>query len=96
MLLSVSGWYTPTLKIIFSNAIQWYLLVLSQLMISFWLVNTNVANYFFSCNAMVSSNIIPINVNFITIHETGNSSSKIIKKFLDKKYLKHLSSVSEL
>ena len=43
-------------------------------------------NIFFTCNAMVSSNIIPINVNFVTIHETGSSSPKIVKKFLGKEF----------
>ena len=59
-----------------------------------FLVRTDVVNYFFPYNAMVSPNIILINVNFVTIHETGSNSSKIIKKFLGKELLKHLSSIS--
>ena len=38
--------------------------------------------------------IFPIQLNFVTIHETGSSSSKIIKEVLGKESLKHLSSVS--
>ena len=38
-------------------------------------------------------NDIPINVSFITIHETGSSSAKIIKKCICKESLKHLSSI---
>ena len=49
---------------------------------------------FFPCNGMLSSNIMPTNVNFVTVHETGSSSSQIIKKFHSKEFLKHLSSVS--
>ena len=49
---------------------------------------------FFPCKGMVSFNITPTNVNFVTIHETGSSSFKIIKKFLGKESLKHLSSAS--
>ena len=47
-----------------------------------------------SSHVMVSSNIIPININFVTIYETGSSSSKIIKKFLGKKSLKYPSNVT--
>ena len=43
---------------------------------------------------MVSSDITPINVNFVTIRETGSSGAKIIKKFLGKESLKHLSSIN--
>ena len=47
-----------------------------------------------SSHVMVSSNIIPININFVTIYETGSSSSKIIKKFLGEKSLKYPSNVT--
>ena len=30
----------------------------------------------------VSSNIILINLNFLTIHSTGSNSAKVIKKYL--------------
>ena len=46
-----------------------------------------------SSHVMVSSNIIPININFVTIYETGSSSSKIIK-FLGEKSLKYPSNVT--
>ena len=68
------------LQIIFSHERQWYLL-LSQVMYQFRVGIDKCCNYFFLCNAMVSSNIIPLNVNFVTAHETGKSSAKIIKKF---------------
>ena len=35
---------------------------------------------------MVFSAITPISVNFVKIHETGISSSKIIKKFLGNEF----------
>ena len=64
---------------------QWYILILSQkIYISFWFVYINVANYFSPCNAMVYSNIILINLNFVTIHETRSSRTKITRKFLGK------------
>ena len=50
----------------------------------FWLVYTNVANYFSPSNAAVSSNI-PIYANSVTIHETGSSTKT--KKFLGKEFL---------
>ena len=87
------------MQITLFGAIQWYLLMASSniisIKVSFWLIYKNAPNYFFPCKAMVSSNIIPINVNFVTIHETGSSSSKIIKKFPGKESLKHLSSISQ-
>ena len=43
---------------------------------------------------MVSSDITPINVNFVTIRETGSSGAKIITTFLGKESLKHLSSIN--
>ena len=49
---------------------------------------------FFPCNAMVSSNIILIDVYFVIIPETGSGSAKIINKFLSKEPLKHLPSLS--
>ena len=33
--------------------------------------------------------------DMVTIHKTGNSSPKSIKKFLDKESLKHLTSISK-
>ena len=87
------------MQITLFRAMQWYLLMVSSniisIKVSFWLIYKNAPNYFFPCKAMVSSNIIPINVNFVTIHETGSSSSKIIKKFPGKESLKHLSSISQ-
>ena len=63
-------------------------MVSSIIPINVWLGYTNIANYFFPCNAMDSSNIL-INKNFVTIHKTGSSSTKIIKTFLGKESQKH-------
>ena len=79
--VSVSGWED-------TNAVQWFVL-LSHLMYQFLVGTYKCCKLFFPCSAMVYSNIIPINVNFVTIHETGSSSGKIIKRFRGKESLKH-------
>ena len=43
---------------------------------------------------MASSNIISININSVTICETGSGSAKIVKKFPGNESLKHLPSIS--
>ena len=62
------------------------------LIASFWLVY-KCFKLFFPCKAIVSS-VISINVNFVTVHEIGNSCAKIIKNFQGKESLEHLSSTS--
>ena len=56
--------------------------------VSGWYIQMLQIIFSYACNAMVSSNIIPINENFATIHETGSSIAEIIKKFLGKESLK--------
>ena len=69
---------------VFSNIIS------INVSVSVWY--TQVFQIIFPCKAMASSNIIPINVNFVKLQETGSSSAKIIKIFLGQESLKHLSS----
>ena len=45
-------------------------------------------------NTLVYSNIIQVQVNSVTIHESGSSHFKVIKTFLGKESLKHLLSIS--
>ena len=89
----MSGWYIPLFQRFFPHPMQWYLLKLSQLMYQFLVDMCKCFKLFFPCKAMVSSNITPINGNFVTIHETGITSAKIINKFIGKKSLKHISSI---
>ena len=76
------------LQIILFHVMQWYVL-LSELMYQFMVGIYKCCKLFFPCSAMVYSNIIPINVNFVTNHETGISSGRIIKRFRGKESLKH-------
>ena len=55
---------------------------------------TKMLQNIFPCNAMLSSNIILIDVYFVIIPETWSGSAKIINKFLSKEPLKHLPSLS--
>ena len=60
----------------------------SNVSISGWYIQ--MLQIIFPCGAMVYANIVSINVNFVTIHETGINSGKIIKIFRGIESLKHL------
>ena len=84
--VSISGRYTQLMQIVFSHVMQWYLLIISKLISQFLVGIYKCFKLFFLCK----TNIISINVNFATIHETGSSSAKIIKAFLSRESLKLL------
>ena len=51
---------------------------------------TQMLQIIFPCGSMIYCNIVPLNVNFVTIHEKRISSSKIIKRIWAIESLKHL------